>query len=356
MKKKSEKIEDARNKEVKISTIVYSALIIIFSIIIILGILIYAFRWDNSFIKKAEKILPYPATIIENTNFISLNRLNSDLNSVKKFYESQDFSEVNMRVDFSTENGEKRLKLKEKEILNRLIEDKSIEIIAKQKGIAISNEMVDQNLERKMEEYGDEGDLSENLKKLYGWTMEDFKSKIVKPDLYKQELEKSFIAENPTISEAKSQIEKANNELNKKKTFFDVAKEYSKGSTAGNGGELGWFKKDQLISEISDTVFSLEKGKRSEVLESVLGFHIIELEDKKTENSEDLVRIRQIFVPKKTFAEFLTEEMKKMKFTILLREYSWNSENATLEFRDQEMKNFEQDLIENSQGDASVIF
>lgn len=356
MENKSEKTKKTRDKEVKISTIIYSVLIIIAAIIVALGIVIYAFRWNNNFIKKAEKFIPYPAAIVKNTNFITIGRLNADLNSVKKFYENQDFSEVNMRVDFSTENGEKRLKLKEKEILNRLIEDKAIEIIARQKGIDISNEMVDQNLERKLEEYGNEGNLSENLQKLYGWTIEDFKSKIIKPDLYKQELEKLFTAENPTTLEAKSQIEKANDELNKKKAFADVAREYSKGATAQDGGELGWFKKEQLISELSDAVFSLEKGKQSGILESVLGFHIVELEDKKIENEEDLIKIRQIFVPKKTFAEFLTEEMKKIKFRILFKEYLWNDENATVEFKDSEMKKFEQELIENSQGDASVLF
>ena len=152
------------------------------------------------------------------------------------------------------------------------------------------------------------------------------------------------------------QIEKAKEQLDKKKPFGDVAKEYSKGSTAKDGGELGWFKKDQLISEISDVVFSLEKGKTSDMLESPLGFHIIELEDKKTENGNNLVRIRQIFAPKKIFAEFLTEEMKKMSFRILLKEYSWNKEQAFLEFKNEEMKKFEQELINNSQGDASILF
>jgi parvulin-like peptidyl-prolyl isomerase len=356
MGKKTEKNKDSKNKEVKISTIIYSALIVIVAIIIVLGVAIYAFGWDNGLIKKAEKFIPYPAAIVKNTNFITIGRLNANLNSVKKFYESQDFSEVNMRVDFSTENGKKRLKLKEKEILNKLIEDKAIEVIAKRREIKISNETVTQNLERKLEEYGNGEKLENDLERLYGWSTEDFKNKIVKPDLYKQELESLFDKENPTVSGAKSQIEKANDELNNKKLFADVAKKYSKGSTAQDGGELGWYKKNQLIYEISDTTFSLEKGKRSEILESPLGFHIVELEDKKTENGEDLVKIRQIFVPKKTFAEFLTEEMKKIKIIIPIRDYVWNEETQMLEFKNEDMKKFEQELINNSQGDASILF
>jgi len=354
MENKPKKTAD-KKREVGLSIIAYSALIIVAVIFIIIGILIYGFGFSNNAIKKIEKIVPFPAVSINNFHFISIRSLDDNLNSVRKFYENQDFSKVGLRVDFSTESGRKRLKIKEKEIFSRMIEDKAIEIIARKKGIKISNETVDQNLSRKVEEYGGEN-LTKNLQSLYGWTIQDFKDKVVKPDIYKKELEKLFNSENSSTQEAKDQIEKAKAELDKKKDFGEVAKAYSKGSTANEGGELGWFKKDQLIPDISDKVFSLEKGKRSDILESSLGFHIVEVEDRKTENGEDLVRIRQIFSPKKLFSEFLAEEMKKMKISVLLKDYSWNKENATLEFKSEDMKNFEKDLIENSQGDASVLF
>lgn len=354
MEKEPEK--NNSGKEVKISTIVYSALIAIAAVFVVIGTLIYGFGSSSNIIRKIEKIIPYPAVSINSFHFISIRSLNSNLDSVRKFYENQDFSKVDLRVDFSTESGQKRLKMKEKEILIRIVEDKAIEIIARNKGIKISNEMVDQNLSRKMEEYGGGEDLAGNLERLYGWTVRDFKEKIVKPDIFKQELEKFFNSNNPSIQGAKDDIEKAKADLEKKKDFGEVAKTYSKGYTAKDGGELGWFKKDQLIPDISEKIFSLEKGKRSDILESPLGFHIVEVEDKKTENGEDLVRIRQVFSPKLLFSEFVAEEMKKMKISVFLKDYSWNKEEASLEFKNGDLKNFEKELIQNSQGDASMMF
>jgi len=356
MKKNKPEKNKKGNREVKNSTIAYAALIAIAVIFVAINILIYGFGLENNATKKIEKIFPFPAASINGLNFISINRLNEDLSSVRKFYESQDFSKVDLRVDFSTESGQKRLKIKEKEILSRLIEDRAVEIIAKKKGIEISAETVQQNLARKMEEYGSGEDLTGNLDRLYGWTIRDFEDKIVKPDFYSQELEKLFDSENSSIQEAKAQIEKAKADLDKKKDFGEVAKAYSKGYTAQEGGELGWFKKDQLISDISEKIFSLEKGKKSDILESSLGFHIVEVEDKKTENGEDLIRIRQIFSPKKLFSEFLAEEMEKMKISVFLKDYSWNKEGMNLKFKNEDMKNFEKELIENSQGDASILF
>lgn len=355
---KSEKNENQKGnqKQIKLATIIYSILILLGGFLIACVIFIYVLGWNNSFIRKIEKVVLFPAASINNSQFVAANDLNENLDSVKKFYEAQDFSKINVRIDFSTEDGKNRLKIKEKEILNRMIEDKTIGILAARKGIKISKEEVDQNLERKLEEYGHGDDLKENLEKLYGWTIEDFKEKVIKPDMYKQELEKIFLSQDTTAIEAKNQIEKAQEELNKKKNFTDVAKNYSKGSTAQEGGELGWFQKNQLIPDISDTAFSLDKGKRSDILKSALGFHIIEVEDKKTENNIEMVKIRQIFIPTKTFSEFLSEEMKNMKFRIFLKDYFWNQEKLRVEFKNEEMKKTEQEIMKNSQGDASLMF
>lgn len=358
-KKENKKIEENESKspkEIKTATLIYSALIIILGVIFFVGIAIYFFGWQSNSIKKIEKIIPYPAAIINHSHFIRISELNENLASVKKFYEVQDFSQLEMRVDFSTENGKKRLKIKEKEILNRMIEDKAIEILALKENIRITNDLVDQNLARKLEEYQTAEDLKNNLSRLYNWSIQDFKEKVVKPDLYRQELEKKFAASDNSAKKAEEKIKKALEELEKKKNFSEVAKNYSEGITAKEGGELGWFSKDQLIADIVEPVFFLEKGKRTGIIESPLGFHIVEVEDKKTENGQDLVKIRQIFTTKKTFPEFLNEEMKKMKFFIPLKEYTWNSETVRVDFKDEAMKNFEKEMIENSQGDASIMF
>ena len=359
-KEKNQKIKENEKKEekqeIKISTIVYSLLMLVFVFIVFLGILIYGFKKEYTFVKKFEKIIPFPAAIVQKSKLISIGELNENIISVKRFYESQDFSKIEMRIDFSTESGKKRLKMKEREVLNKMIENKAIEYLAQKRGIKITEEMVDYNLSRKIEEYGNEDKLKSNLKNLYGWTIGDFKNKIVKPDLYKEELEKKFLLEDTLFNESKKQIEEAKQELEKRKSFAEVAKSHSMGSTAEIGGEIGWITKDQMIKDISSYVFSMEKGKRSDILESSLGFHIVEIEDKKIENDKELIKIRQIFTPKKIFAEFLSEEMSKMKIIIFTKDYYWDKESLRVEFKNQEMKEFEKNIIESYQQDFSKIF
>ena len=64
---------------------------------------------------------------------------------------------------------------------------------------------------------------------------------------------------------------------------FDVlAKERSSGPTAGNGGDIGYFAKGEIIPEFSDAAFKLKPGAYTkEPVKSQFGWHVIYVEDKR---------------------------------------------------------------------------
>ncbi len=350
--------EDNKDKKIKLSTVVYSFLIIMALFLGSAFFLVYRIGTDeNKFAQAAASHFPFPAVAINYRYFISTSELSDNLKAVKKFYESQDFSRAGMRVDFSTEDGKRRLKVREKQLLNKMVEDKAIEILARERGIKISGDLAGQNLSRKMGEYGSQEAIQKDLARLYGWNMEDFKEKIVKPDMYKDELMKFFFEENKELwREPMDRIEKAEEALEGGTEFSEVAKAYSEGATAQEGGILGWFERNQLLPELAEIAFSLEEKKTSEIVESELGYHIIRLEEKKSEDGEEMVRISQIFISKPLFSDWLETQMKNMKFFVPLRGYYWDGENLFVEFRDESLRQFEQDLLEKAEGDASVMF
>jgi peptidyl-prolyl cis-trans isomerase C len=63
--------------------------------------------------------------------------------------------------------------------------------------------------------------------------------------------------------------------------FARLAKENSKDS-AEDGGDLGYFTKEQMVPEFADAAFKLEKGQISDPVKSQFGWHVIKLEDKRT--------------------------------------------------------------------------
>ncbi len=69
--------------------------------------------------------------------------------------------------------------------------------------------------------------------------------------------------------------------LTRGEDFATLAKEYSEDTgTAVNGGDLGYFKRNEMVKEFEDVAFATEIGEISEPVESTFGFHIIYVEDK----------------------------------------------------------------------------
>lgn len=355
--------EQEKQTERKIlwSTVLLAFLIFVVAYLISIGFLVYfspilTGRIDQDrLVRRTIKLVPYPVAMVGG-KFVTSEKLLANLSSVQKFYENQDFSKLGLRVDFSTIDGKKRLEIKGKEVLQKLIEDAIIQEEAKKAGIILTQDVIDQEVDRMLKEYGTGDALKNNLQKLYGWKLEDFKENIVKPDLYREELFAYIQKNDPSFPLAKERITAAASDLQSGLSFSDAVKKYSDGGSAAEGGSLGWFSADQMLPEVAAVVFKLNSGAQSEIIQSSLGYHIVRVEDKKTENKVDMVKVSQIFVRTKSFSDWLSESEKKYHILVFSREFQWNNKSQELEFRSIDLRNYEKDMQDNPPNDPSVIF
>jgi peptidyl-prolyl cis-trans isomerase SurA len=61
--------------------------------------------------------------------------------------------------------------------------------------------------------------------------------------------------------------------------FNQVARLYSQGSTAKDGGSLGIFKKGELAPQLEQTVFQMSKGQITDVIQTRTDFEILKVDD-----------------------------------------------------------------------------
>jgi len=122
--------------------------------------------------------------------------------------------------------------------------------------------------------------------------------------------------EGETREEALNRAKTALTELNQGADFAEVAKKYSQGLNAENGGELGYVEKGQMIKDIDAVMFGLDVGKTSGIIESKIGFHIIKITDKTEstvmpleEVSQDIMRL----LHKKKFEQKYREYVDNLK-------------------------------------------
>ncbi len=72
-------------------------------------------------------------------------------------------------------------------------------------------------------------------------------------------------------------------DLKKGGAFDKIAKEKSTDKASGaEGGDLGWFKKSDMVKEFADAAFALKKGEMTEApVKTQFGYHVITIEDRR---------------------------------------------------------------------------
>ncbi len=76
--------------------------------------------------------------------------------------------------------------------------------------------------------------------------------------------------------------------------FSELAKKYSQDtSNASKGGDLGYFKKDQMVKPFEELAFSLKKGEVGGPVRTQFGWHLIKVEDIKEEKVKTLDEVRE---------------------------------------------------------------
>ena len=100
-------------------------------------------------------------------------------------------------------------------------------------------------------------------------------------------------------------------ELAKGADFAELAKSKSKDpGGAADGGDLGFFTKDQMVPEFSAVAFSLEPGKISDPVKSQFGWHIIKVEEKRNRKAPDFAQVKpqiETYVTRKAQAEYVAK-------------------------------------------------
>jgi peptidyl-prolyl cis-trans isomerase C len=118
----------------------------------------------------------------------------------------------------------------------------------------------------------------------------DKESKSAASESAMKKLYEESVAQNKPVEEVRARHilveteDKAKEVLAKLKAgsdFAALAKAESKDPGSADGGDLGYFTKDQMVAEFAEVAFKLEKGALSEPVKTQFGWHIIHAEDKR---------------------------------------------------------------------------
>jgi peptidyl-prolyl cis-trans isomerase D len=125
-----------------------------------------------------------------------------------------------------------------------------------------------------------------------------------------------------TDAAAKAKAEDILKQIKSGGDFADLAKKNSDDpGSKEQGGELGWLDRGKTVPEFDKAAFTLPVGQTSDLIKTQFGYHILQVEDKKTAHERSLAEVKPEILPileqqragaaEQTFASALAADAKK---------------------------------------------
>ncbi len=100
------------------------------------------------------------------------------------------------------------------------------------------------------------------------------------------------------VAELKKKADTALKRIKDGEDFGEIAKRYSDGATAKQGGYLGIYKRGELSKQLEDVVFTLKKNGLTDVMETKQGFLVMQVLEHYDEGQQSLAKVENEIMDK----------------------------------------------------------
>ena len=180
-----------------------------------------------------------------------------------------------------------------------------------------------------LKQFKDEAEIEKEIQQRYGWSYAQYEEKVIKNFVLQQKIADKIQGDQKAREEIRNKALAVLNEIKAGKDFSEQAKIYGEDGTKTNGGDLGWFGKGDMVPEFENVVYALKVGEMTQdLVETQYGYHIIKLDERKTEKTKDAkgkavsaekVKARHILFRFPTPETFLDQLAKSANFHLYVK-------------------------------------
>lgn len=223
---------------------------------------IYRYKSENRIIYQIAKIVPFPAARV-NGEFVPYSQYLFILKSNQNFIENK--SDQNLAELDPADNDLRRQALEQAKL------DATLTQLAQQKGVVVSRQEIEEQIQLLVSFSGGERRLNDIIKDFYGIEIGELRQ-LLKIQLLKQKIA-------PVLSEqSRARTESIRQQLLAGGSFTEVAIQNSEDETTASGGGIINVEDNttkDTYEDLAKVAANLDLGAISELVEGKEGFHII---------------------------------------------------------------------------------
>lgn len=263
-------------------------------VLVLLGLLagqVYARPVTDPLVRTMASILPFPALTVDGKT-VTINEFLTEYDALGSYFEDA---------------GQEAPPTEQLEIAiaDTLVNKIAIKQLARQYGVELDEERVEQYYQDVIAQDGEEA-FAQNLEESFGWSTEEFKERIVESIVLALQMTDAVLADTQTQQPRRDLIDAAYARVQAGEDFATIAKDVHAGFE-GIEGDLGYVKASVIPESWANQVNVLEEGQTTEIIDLPEGYAIFKLEEKIVAGEDTQLHLLSITVPKVTLEEVVDE-------------------------------------------------
>lgn len=283
---------------------IIALIVVVVAVIVIAGVWLYTGKFNASK-AKAFKQLSLPVALVSNKPV-----------SGQEFMQRFELAELLFKDDPTYKIDETQ-----GQILDQLIDDAKLKALAQDHDIVPSAEEIEAQYRALINQFagGDEAKFIELLQESYHLNVEEFKDKVIRPEVLRANLTIWYHQQQGLNQEAYNKQQELLNKLDQGQPFEEVVKAYTQDeATKDFGGDTGFVKLSELVPEFKNALADKKNGDRV-LIASRYGLHIVQVVEIDRTQDEPSYHLQQIFVQGGNFDEWYAKQVESIKAVRLIK-------------------------------------
>lgn len=295
-------------------------------IVLVFAVGFLRFSWQRPSLLWAARVLHIPVAMV-GSQWLSYAEYQEDVPNITSYLQRNEPPDAASQRTLSTDAYTRKI------ILNKVVGEAILAAIAQEQAVSITSADIQKTYDGYVEQSGNAGDVEQYIKTLYGWSVEQFKLKLIQPQVTQEKLAEKYFAD------VKGQVSKIRDTVTAA-TFADVAsKESDDAATAVKGGavELNTVALAEAYSaDAVRLIVALNEKQVSTVLETSRGYEIVLLEKKAAAPKKadgtvyTLRRIAQRPDFNTWLSDLVTAKAEKLRVVLFEPRFRWEAKCGVL--------------------------